>query len=526
MKFTKKSIRTILLIITFTIALSWAFHGIHLLPATISTVLSFFQPVLLGLALAYVLNIPTRFLENLLFKKPWKKLDGVRQKIGRPLTLFISLVIILGIIIGAFLLVLPTLVETIHQLIVAIPDTAHRAQVWFEKLQENFPRLGEFAQSSGLDVRSIGNKAIVWLSGLGSQLLNSTVSFSVGLAGFLVNFIVALMISFYIILQKEKISYWASSLMYAVMPRRGAAKLSAFLQLSDRCFHNFLTGQIVEAAIFGSLVTLVLSIGGFRYAVLIGVFSGITAIIPVLGAWIGGIIGTILQLTVSPKMALIFLIIFLVIQQVEGNLIYPRVVGKRVGLPAVLVLVGVVLGGSFGGIAGSFISIPLLSIAYELVNLFINQRLKDDPAKQKALEKRARLVTADMKINKRQKRSLANLFFRHKSDRKTEPTDGDKHNEVNVIKIIPTAETKVELLKEEGSGEINPSKSASPKEDTGDVAPPTADKGDSKTDLQPLTGVVDDPGTRPDKPSASKANPDFSKSKRAADKKAKEPKEK
>lgn len=375
MEFNKKNIKIILLIITFAVAVHWLFNNLQFLPANLKNIYGLLSPFITGLGLAYIINLPTRFFERLLFGRKWKANDHIRLKLKRPVSLLISILLIIGIIIGLFFMVLPTLIKTIQTLTYTIPDSIDRAQLWLNGIQEQSPQISRVVNSLGFNLSSIGENLVTWLTTLAAGLLNSTVTFSVGLLGFLFNFIISVICALYIIGQKEQLGTRSVRVLYAVLPERWADNIRALFELANQCFSNFLSGQVLEAVIFGSIITSVLAIFKFPYATLIGVLSGCMALIPVLGAWVGAIIGALLQLTISPMTALYFLIAYLVTQQIEGNLIYPRVVGKRVGLPPILVLFAVVIGGSLWGIVGAFISIPIMSMIYELLGSYVGLRL-------------------------------------------------------------------------------------------------------------------------------------------------------
>jgi len=252
-----------------------------------------------------------------------------------------------------------------------------------------------------MHLHEIAKSVISLLNSILTGIVNATVTFSMGLFSLIVNLLLAIVFSFYVIGQKENLGNQGYRIVYAIFPPLWADRFRRFIQLAHRSFSNFLAGQVVEAIIFGCLITLALAIFNFPYTVLIGVLSGCLALIPVLGAWVSGIIGALLMLTVRPMTAITFLIIFLVVQQIEGNLIYPFVVGKRVGLAPIWVLAAVVIGGSTGGILGAFISIPIFSIIYDLLGRLINRRLKERPvhANQLAVSRQASKEATENKKN-------------------------------------------------------------------------------------------------------------------------------
>ncbi|MGI6076545.1 MAG: AI-2E family transporter [Fastidiosipilaceae bacterium] len=379
MNLNKRNVRTILLIITFTVVLSWLFRNLHLLPDTVGVIVGYLTPFLLGCGIAYILNLPTRFFERVLFGKPWKKKDHIRRKVKRPISLLLSFLIILGAIVSLFVILIPELINTITVLSNSIPNSFDRAQRWFDRTLSADSAFSQTLIRFGIDLDEIAGNIVVWLNGLVTDIVNATVAFSMSLFSFVFNLFLAIVFSFYIVSQKERLGNQGYRIIYAIFPPLWADRFRRFIKLANRSFSNFLSGQVVEAIIFGCLITTALAIFKFPYTILVGVLSGCFALIPVLGAWVSAIIGALLMLTIKPSTAFTFLIIFLIIQQIEGNLIYPFVVGKRVGLAPIWVLAAVVLGGALGGILGAFISIPVFSIIYELVSKLIDRRLKNRP---------------------------------------------------------------------------------------------------------------------------------------------------
>lgn len=385
MDLNKKTVRTILLIITFGIAISWLFNNLNYIPGFFKNITDFLTPFLLGCGLAYILNLPTRFFERTLFGKEWKRRDNIRKRIKRPISIILALLLEIGVLVGIMLIIIPQLVNTIQTLVSSMPDSIARARAWLNKLQFDSPEITKFIDSIGYSIQELSNTATKWLSQTATTLINITLTYSVTVIRFLASFFIGLIFSIYLIMKKEQIGLQSIGFLYAVLPERFADKIRKFFTRANKAFSSFLSGQVLEAAILGTLMTFVLAIFKFPYALLIGILVGVTAIIPILGAWIGLAIGAILELTVSPRNMLYFIITFLVVQQFEGNVIYPKVVGKKVGLPAIWVLVAVTLGGSAGGILGAFLSIPLTSLVYEYLSDMVSRRLRKNKITQDKL---------------------------------------------------------------------------------------------------------------------------------------------
>ncbi len=213
-------------------------------------------------------------------------------------------------------------------------------------------------------------------SGFGN-VLSSTISATKSIVSAVSTVFVAVVFAVYVLLQKEKLGLQCRKALYALLPKRGADKTVEVCRLSHRVFSSFITGQCMEAVILGCMFFLCMTVLRMPYALLVGCLIAITALIPIVSAFISCGVGAFLLLMVSPMQALVFVVMFLILQQVEGNLIYPHVVGSSVGLPSIWVLAAVSVGGSLLGVAGMLLFIPLTSVLYALFREFVYQRLRE-----------------------------------------------------------------------------------------------------------------------------------------------------
>ena len=239
------------------------------------------------------------------------------------------------------------------------------------------PWLGEVIADLNIDWAQLSQKALVLLRDLSGRLLSSGSGIVGDVVSGVATFVIAFIFSIYILLQKEKLARQGRQCLYALLPRKTAERAVGVFTLAEQTFSGFLSGQCLEAVILGGIFVLVLSILRMPYVLLIGVLISLTALIPVMGAFIGCAIGAVLIAISDPVQALLFVAVFLVVRQLENNLIYPQVVGSSVGLPSIWVLAAVTVGGSLMGVAGMLAFIPLCSVAYALFRDFIKQRLKD-----------------------------------------------------------------------------------------------------------------------------------------------------
>ena len=264
----------------------------------------------------------------------------------------------------------------------AVKSIASQAPSAFERLQEQLteleqylPQLQDLLEGLAIDWKSLSQKAISMAQSWGGSLISSGSGLIGGVVSGVSTFVIGLIFSFYILLQKEKLSRQGRQVLYALLPEQNADRALDILRLANRTFSSFLSGQCLEAVILGSMFVVAMTLCRLPYALLVGVMISLTALIPIVGAFIGCGVGALLIAVSDPWKALFFIILFLVLQQVEGNLIYPHVVGSSVGLPSIWVLAAVTLGGKLMGVAGMLFFIPLCSVLYALFRDFIKRRL-------------------------------------------------------------------------------------------------------------------------------------------------------
>ena len=332
------------------------------------------SPFLVGGAVAFVLQLPTGFIERNFFGR-WKseKAAGIK----RGLSILLALLFVILLLVFVVLIVVPQLGRTLIELGTAISAFTKEMIVELEKLVQRYPDL----QDSVVALESINvdwNSVISYVTNFVKTGVLSMVSTTVGiggsLAGLLFDGVISLVFAIYILTGKEKLGCQIKKLLRAYLSKRGYERTLKILSLCNQNFSKFISGQCLEAVILGTIFVVFMTIFNMPYALLVGVLIAFTALIPIVGAFIGCIIGAFLILMVSPVKAVGFVVMFLVLQQLEGNLIYPRVVGNSVGLPAIWVLVAVSVGGSMFGIVGMLVFIPLMSTLYALLRENINTK--------------------------------------------------------------------------------------------------------------------------------------------------------
>ena len=332
-------------------------------------VIRLFTPLFVGGVIAFILNVPMHFFEQLCDdcyrKKGWSRLKKGRTAICLLVTL-LAFVLVISLIVSV---IVPSLVDSVGTLITGVRENF---PVWMAYLNEHHIDTSLIEDILvKIDVHSILNEL---RSNVGN-ILSTAGSAAGSVAGVLSNVGFGLIFAIYILLSKEKLGQQAKKLVYAYLRKSWADEICYIAGLTYKTFSSFLSGQCLEACILGGMFCVVLRIGGFPCAVTIGVIIGAMALIPFIGAFIGLVVGILLILVEAPSRVLVFIIIFFVVQQIEGNLIYPKVVGGSVGLPAMWTLLAVVVGGSVSGIFGIIVFIPLFSVLYALLRRDTETRL-------------------------------------------------------------------------------------------------------------------------------------------------------
>ncbi|MEE1012297.1 MAG: AI-2E family transporter [Acutalibacteraceae bacterium] len=374
-EFNKKTVKYFILAALTVILFAWGINNTDKVSTVYDGVSAILSPFLLGSCFAFITNVLLRPLENLyekIFKKSKKKIFG---KVKRPVCLIFSTLIIVGMLFALLFMIIPEFIDALKSLVASAPEYLKQAETWISALMkfasEHGITLPEFSFNSEKIISTVTN----FINDNG--LVDKTLTFTGSVVSGIVNLVVAVAFSLYLLAQKEKLGSQAKSLMQAFLPKKSNVdRVVSFVQIVDRTFTNFITGQITEAVIIGSLCFIGMLIFRMPYAAVVSVLVGVTALIPVFGAFIGTAVGAFLILFDDPIKALWFIVFIVVLQQLEGNLIYPKVVGKSVGLPGIWVLVAVTIGGTVGGVAGIIISVPACAVIYCLLSQLVTVRLK------------------------------------------------------------------------------------------------------------------------------------------------------
>ena len=372
----KKTVRYVLGVVAFTLVLSWILNHSADFSVLIQKILALFNPFLTGACFAFIINTVLRPLEKLWDKVPDKKRTKLFNKAKRPVCLAMSTFVVFGAVFAVIFMIVPQLAQTVNSFIEMLPQYvknvdgivskvyafAGRHNISLPALELNWEKVSEFLKKLAGDYAD--------------SFINKTVEVTTSILTAIVNLIIALFFSLYVLAQKEKIGRHIRKLLYATRPKRKAEKFIGFVHMTSDTFTKFVTGQLLEAVIIGMLCFIGMLIFKMPYAALISVLIGFTALIPVFGAFIGTIVGALLILLADPMTAVWFVVFILVLQQLETNLIYPKVVGKTVGLPGILVLASVTIGGSAFGVAGMLFSVPVCTVLFCVFKEFVAKNLK------------------------------------------------------------------------------------------------------------------------------------------------------
>ena len=376
MIFDKRSIKELRKLILFTIVILIALWNYAIVFEWVGFAFSIIFPFLLGGGIAFILNVPMSFLEEKIFYNKYLKDKKIANRLARPLSLVLTLAIVVGIIVIVMFVVVPELTKTVISLGRTIRNFVPEAQRFLEGLFSDNSEVQAWLRELNLDIGKMADSMIAFFQDGAGDVINSAVSAIGSFVSGVATFVIAFVFACYVLLQKERLKVQVQKVMYAFFPEKRVAWLLEVCSLTAKSFSSFFTGQCVEAVILGVMFFIAMSIFNMPYALLVGVLIAFTALIPIFGAFIGCVVGAFLILMVDPLQALTFVIMFLILQQIEGNLIYPKVVGSSVGLPSIWVLAAVTVGGSLMGVVGMLIFIPIVSVIYTLFRASVYKRLR------------------------------------------------------------------------------------------------------------------------------------------------------
>lgn len=359
--------------ILLTAALVLAIQNIEVVLAAFRHLTGVLKPLALGASMAYILNILMKKLERIYFPNSKSRLVTHTR---RGVCIVLSMLVVVGILALVMGLVVPELVRAFVVIAEGVPVYFEKLTAWLMTYSDQFPVIEEYINGLEIDWQQIVKNVVAYVTSGVSGILNSTISVVSVIAGSVINFVIALIFAIYLLAGKERLGAQMKSLLGAYLPERKMERLYEMVRVVDETFSSFIVGQCTEAVILGSLCAVGMWVLRFPYAAMTGAFIGVTALIPVAGAYLGAGVGAFMILTVDPMKALLFIVFIVCLQQLEGNLIYPRVVGSSVGLPALWVLAAVTVGGGINGVFGMLLGVPIAASFYKLLGNDVRKRTK------------------------------------------------------------------------------------------------------------------------------------------------------
>lgn len=374
----EKNKKTIMQLILFTVVVIFAFINIESLWNFLMYIIKVFMPFIIGAMIAFILNVLLNVVENKLFRKLNKKNSKLWRKIKRPISVITIFVIIIAILAFVLGLLIPQLQNTVE----IFTDNIDTYQEQSVKLLDRIGISNKDIKTFTNSLDDIQGELTTYLDNNKEEIMQTTVGVASTVIGTITSLVLGIVFAIYVLLKKEDLARQTKKILRAYLPEKREKRIREICDLTNTTFGNFISGQCLEALIIGILCFIGMFILQIPYASTISVLVGFTALIPVFGAFIGTIVGAFLILMVDPTKAVIFVIFIIILQQIEGNLIYPKVVGKSVGLPGLWVMVAVTVGASVAGIMGMLISVPLCSVLYSIIRTNVNAKIDEKNEKK------------------------------------------------------------------------------------------------------------------------------------------------
>ncbi len=373
----KANMKKLMGLVAFTVLLYVGLQKISLVVNAVKYVLGLAAPFLIGGCVAFILNVPMRFFEKHIFFESKKRKS---TKAGRALSLIITIATVCGVVSIVVFMVAPELYKSIRAIGHEISNASERIPEFFDEAAKRIPVFGDEIASLkdkflNIDWKQLSMQAAEYLEKV--NFLGNTLSIASSVVSAVTDVVIGIVFAIYILLQKEKLGRQFKSVLYSFLPEKGVDRFLEICSLTSASFNSFLSGQCLEAFILGLMFFVSMWVLRLPYALVISVLIGLTALIPIFGAFIGCAVGAVLILIINPMKALWFIVLFLVLQQIEGNVVYPRVVGSSVGLPSIWVFAAVTLGAGIGGVTGLLFAIPVCSVVYSLLRDTVSERIKD-----------------------------------------------------------------------------------------------------------------------------------------------------
>ena len=401
MQIDKKILRYMFIFLTGAIALYWIVLDTERAGAFVRNIWGMFTPFVLGSAIAFIFNVPMRAVE--------RKLTGIQKPgLRRGMAIILTLILIALVVAFVVLLLVPQIRTTVESIVDTLPDFIRRESQNVVTFLEAHPEVRdwilEYTQLETIEWSNLVEKLVTLAGEYLSKIADSAFSAIGKVTNGFVNAFLGICFAFYALARKEILARQGRRLLYSLLPESWVDEIIRILRLTNSTFSNFISGQCLEACILGCMFAVVMAVVGLPYIPLVSVIIAVTALVPLVGAFVGCVLGALFILVESPIQAFTFVIVFLILQQIEGNLIYPRVVGTSIGLPGMWVLVALSVGGELMGVGGMLVMIPLASVVYALLREFTQKRVTERNIADEKLQAHPPELKSKFKENRERKR--------------------------------------------------------------------------------------------------------------------------
>lgn len=376
MELNSKTIKKILLVVFLSTLIVWAVFNNTVVFGVVGKLFSYVSPIIAALCIAFILNVLLRVLENKVFFFFDKAKHNFVRKIKRPLCLVLTYILAIGIIALLVLVIIPDLIDTVIYVVKSLPSFLKDTREWVVGIAANFGIEDSKIPTMNFDFNDTLNTLQSLLSDYSNTIVNGAANITSSVVGGIYDTVFSLIISVYVLAQKERIGRFVKKVIDTFIPQKIAKTVYHLSAHASDSFSRFIGGQLTESVILGVLCYIGMLIFRFPNAAIISVLIAVSSLVPIVGAIVGVVIGALLIVITNPIKALFFIVFILILQQIEGNVIYPKVVGKAVGLPSIMVVSAVLIGGNIGGILGVLLSVPLSALLFTLLKEAIDNKKK------------------------------------------------------------------------------------------------------------------------------------------------------
>ncbi len=378
MELNRRTMLKIFALCVCVILVYLAFQNLNLVFAFLNWVLGVLTPFIVAGFLTFFLNVPLKAIERHLFQpKPGKPVSELKQKARRPIAIILSIGLFVVVIAAFLTIIIPEIGKSLMTIADSIPGLINQLQNFFNDLSENNDMVKDVINNINVDWRTLSTTVMGFLQNNATNFVSTAMQFVSTIVSTAISVFLGIVISIYTLMRKEKLSTELKKIIYSIMPMKAADFVVEVGQMTNKSFYNSITGQMTECVIIGSLTALGMTILGLPYAALVGVLIAILSWIPMFGVGIGIVVGALLLLTSDPMQAVWFVIFMVCLQQIEGNLIFPRVVGSNMGLPPLIMVSSITLFANFFGIVGLLVCGPVTSVLYVLIRRFVANKIEE-----------------------------------------------------------------------------------------------------------------------------------------------------